>query len=61
MPGCEANIEDIIEAVKDGSLKLGYLHNCCKRMLEVDMKCSSFEGVGSYIADYPLKDFVTCE
>ena len=61
MPGCEANIEDIIEAVKDGSLKLGYLHNCCKRMLEVDMKCASFEGVGSYIADYPLKDFVTCE
>ena len=61
MPGCEGNIEDIIAAVKDGSLKLGYLQRCAAKLLEVDLKCGGFPEAGSYNADKKLKSFVTQE
>lgn len=61
MPGCEGNIEDIITAVNDGSLKLGYLQRCSAKLLEVDLMCASFEGVGSYNAEHNLKQFLTVE
>lgn len=61
MPGWEGNIADIIHAVHDGSLPIGYLQRCCKRLLEVDGKCASFEGVGSYNSGYELKTFLTVE
>ena len=59
MPGCEGNITDIIAAVQDGSLPIGYLQRCCVRLLEVDGKCASFEGVGSYSEHLERKAFVT--
>lgn len=59
MPGCEGNIADIIAAVQDGSLPIGYLQRCCVRLLEVDGKCASFEGVGSYSEHLERKAFVT--
>ena len=61
MPGCEGNIEDIITAVKDGSLKLGYLQRCAAKLLEVDLKCGGFPEAGPYNADKTLKNFVTQE
>ena len=61
MPGWEGNIADIIHAVHDGSLPIGYLQRCCKRLLEVDGKCASFEGVGSYNSGHELKTFLTVE
>lgn len=61
MPGCEGNIADIITAVEDGSLPIGYLQRCCAKLLEVDLKCASFEGVGPYSKDQKLKAFVTVE
>ena len=59
MPGCEANIDDIIAAVKDGSLPIGYLQQCTKRLLEIDLKCGSFPQAGPYIADMTLRPFVS--
>ncbi len=59
MPGCEANIDDIIAAVKDGSLPIGYLQQCTKRLLEIDLKCGSFPQAGPYIADMTLHPFVS--
>lgn len=59
MPGSEGNIEDIITAVKDGSLKLGYLQRCAAKLLEVDLKCGGFPEAGPYLADKTLKQFVT--
>ena len=59
MPGCEGNIADIITAVKDGSLPIGYLQQCSARLLEVDLKCASFEKVGSYNEGHQRKTFVT--
>lgn len=61
MPGCEGNIEDIINAVKDGSLPIAYLQRCCAKLLEVDMKCASFEGVGSYNSGHKTKTFVAVQ
>lgn len=61
MPGSEGNIEDIITAVKDGSLKLGYLQRCAAKLLEVDLKCGGFPEAGPYLADKTLKQFVTQE
>ena len=61
MPGSEGNIQDIITAVKDGSLKLGYLQRCSARLLEVDLKCGGFPEAGPYNADQTLKSFVTQE
>lgn len=59
MPGSEGNIEDIITAVKDGSLKLGYLQRCAAKLLEVDLKCGGFPEAGPYIADKNLRSFMT--
>ena len=61
MPGSEGNIEDIITAVKDGSLKLGYLQRCAAKLLEVDLKCGGFPEAGPYIADKNLRSFMTQE
>lgn len=61
MPGSEGNIEDIITAVKDGSLKLGYLQRCAAKLLEIDLKCSSFPEAGPYNAGKTLRSFVTQE
>ena len=61
MPGSEGNIADIITAVKDGSLKLGYLQRCAARLLEVDLKCGGFPEAGPYIADKNLRSFMTQE
>ena len=61
MPGSEGNIEDIITAVKDGSLKLGYLQRCAAKLLEIDLKCGGFPEAGPYIADKVLRSFVTQE
>ena len=61
MPGCEGNIEDIITAVKDGSLKLGYLQRCAARLLEVDLQCGGFPEAGPYITGKQLRSFVTQE
>lgn len=61
MPGSEGNIEDIITAVQDGSLKLGYLQRCAAKLLEVDLKCGGFPEAGPYLADKTLKQFVTQE
>ena len=61
MPGSEGNIEDIITAVKDGSLKLGYLQRCAAKLLEIDLKCGGFPEAGPYLADKTLKSFVTQE
>ena len=61
MPGSEGNIEDIIAAVKDGSLKLGYLQRCAAKLLEIDLKCGGFPEAGPYIADKTLRSFVTQE
>ena len=59
--GLEINIEDIITAVKDGSLKLGYLQRCAAKLLEIDLKCGGFPEAGPYLADKTLKSFVTQE
>ena len=59
MPGCNGNINDIVSAVKDGSLPIGYLQQCVVRLLETDLKCGSFPEAGSYIADMNLHPFVT--
>lgn len=61
MPGSEGNIEDIITAVKDGSLKLGYLQRSAAKLLEVDLKCGGFPEAGPYIADKNLRSFMTQE
>lgn len=61
MPGSEGNIEDIITAVQDGSLKLGYLQRCAAKLLEIDLKCGGFPEAGPYLADKTLKQFVTQE
>ncbi len=61
MPGCEGNIADIITAVKDGSLKLGYLQRSAAKLLEVDLKCGGFPEAGPYIADKNLRSFMTQE
>ena len=61
MPGSEGNIEDIITAVKDGSLKLGYLQRCAAKLLEIDLKCGGFPEAGPYTADKVLRSFVTQE
>ena len=61
MPGCEGNVQDIITAVRDGSLKLGYLQRCAAKLLEVDMKCGGFPEAGPYIEDKTLRSFVTQE
>lgn len=61
MPGCNGNITDIIDAVKDGSLPIGYLQRCTQRLLETDLKCASFPDAGSYIAGMELHDFVSQE
>ena len=61
MPGSEGNIADIITAVNDGSLKLGYLQRSTAKMLEIDLKCGGFPEAGPYIADKALRSFVTQE
>ena len=61
MPGSEGNIEDIITAVKDGSLKLGYLQRCAAKLLEIDLKCGGFPEAGPYIAGKNLRSFMTQE
>ena len=61
MGGEQYNITDIIDAVKDGSLPIGYLQRCTQRLLETDLKCASFPDAGSYIAGMELHDFVSQE
>lgn len=61
MPGCEGNVQDIITAVQDGSLKLGYLQRCAAKLLEVDMKCGGFPEAGPYIEGKTLRSFTTQE
>ena len=61
MPGSEGNIADIITAVNDGSLKLGYLQRSTAKMLEIDLRCGGFPEAGPYIADKALRSFVTQE
>ncbi len=59
MPGCEGNVTDIIAAVRDGSLPLGYLQQCCKRLLEGCLRCACFETAPPYHADRKLASFLT--
>lgn len=59
MPGSEDNIRDIIEAVEDGSLPIGYLQHCAARILNVDGQCSSFEDAPPYGENLPRKAFVS--
>lgn len=61
MPGCEENAADMIAAVQDGSLPIGYLQRCCAKLLEVDLKCASFEGVGPYGEGLKQRVFLTVE
>ena len=61
MPGCDSNITDIIDAVKDGSLPIGYLQRCTQRLLETDLKCASFPEAGPYLDGMPLRSFVSQE
>lgn len=58
MPGCERNIEDIVRAVENGSLPIGYLQRCSARLLKVDLQCASFESVGSYNDAHQRKIFI---
>ena len=59
MPGCEGNIADIVAAVKDGSLPIGYLQRSTMKLLEVDLKCGGFPEAGPYIAGQELRSFVS--
>ena len=59
MPGCEGNIADIVAAVKDGSLPIGYLQRSTMKLLEVDLKCGGFPEAGPYIAGQKLRSFVS--
>ncbi len=61
MPGSDGNIADLIAAVNDGSLPIGYLQQCTAKLLEVDLKCGSFPEAGSYDGEQTLRTFVAQE
>lgn len=59
MPGCNGNIDDIVAAVKNGSLPIGYLQQCTRRLLETDLKCAGFPEAGAYEDGMELHCFVS--
>lgn len=61
MPGCQKNIDDLVAAVKDGTLPIGYLQQCSLRLLNIDLMCSCFEEAGAYGEGHSLKQFVAVE
>jgi beta-glucosidase len=52
MPGCQKNIDDIIEAVKEGTLTLGELQYCAINILRVTMRSDYYEGIRPYTAEF---------
>lgn len=61
MPGCEGNIQDILDAVANGSLPVAYLQQCCARILRINRKCASFPDADSYAKGRTLTTFVAVE
>ncbi|MCM8712051.1 glycoside hydrolase family 3 C-terminal domain-containing protein [Clostridium sp. SYSU_GA19001] len=52
MPGCQKNVDDIVDAVKNGELTLGELQYCAKNILNIISKSNCYEGAKSYAEQF---------